>query len=83
MPIKGGALLLESLMEHQSWTAVVIYWIFSAAVSGMPEPASRDKAWYLWLYRFCHTIAGNLSTVLGRRIPGLKIPPFAVILPST
>src|SRR5207249_8663576 len=27
---------------------------------------------YLWLYRFLHTIAGNITTAFGSRIPGLK-----------
>ncbi|HEY2382500.1 MAG TPA: hypothetical protein VGK48_15095 [Terriglobia bacterium] len=59
--------MFESLMQHQIWVVVVIYWIFSAAVSAMPEPApcrawasrpepaSNGGAGYLWLYRFCHT----------------------------
>ena len=27
----------------------------------------------LWLYRFCHTTAGNLSTVVSSKISGLKV----------
>ncbi len=101
--------MIEFLIQHQFWAAVVIYWIFSAAVSAMPEPAayrpgasppepaayrpgasrpepsayrpgasppdpgSNGRPGYLWLYRFVHTIAGNITTVFGNRIPGLKI----------
>ncbi|MGH8095643.1 MAG: hypothetical protein ACREIF_19615, partial [Chthoniobacterales bacterium] len=71
-----------------------IYWIFSAAVSAMPEPApcrawasrpepaSNGSAGYLWLYRFCHTTAGNITTAFKNRIPGLKVllPPLIVPL---
>ena len=39
----------------------------------MPEPDGRGSAGYLWLYRFLHTTAGNVSTALGSRIPGFKI----------
>ena len=40
----------------------------------MPEPEGRGSAGYLWLYRFLHTTAGNVSTAaLGSRIPGFKI----------
>ena len=31
--------MIEFLLEHQFWAAVALYWIFSAAVSSMPEPA--------------------------------------------
>src|SRR5213593_573888 len=76
--------MFELLTEHQFWTAVVIYWIFSAAVSSMPDPASNGSSGYLWLYRFLHTIAGNITTAFseaaryragaarGSKIPGLK-----------
>src|SRR5213593_795582 len=64
--------MFELLSEHQFWTAVVIYWIFSAAVSSMPDPAGNGSSGYLWLYRFLHTIAGNITTAFGSKIPGLK-----------
>lgn len=54
--------MFEFVTQHQFWAAVVIYWIFSAAVSSMPEPASNGKAGYLWLYRFLHSVAGNVTT---------------------
>ena len=65
--------MIEFLLQHQFWVAVAIYWIFSAAVSSMPEPAPDGSAGYLWLYRFLHTTAGNITTALGTRIPGFKI----------
>ena len=70
--------MFEVMSEHQFWTAVVIYWIFSAAVSSMPDPASNGGSGYLWLYRFLHTIAGNITTAFGNKIPGLKT--FTVLL---
>jgi hypothetical protein len=64
--------MIQFILQHQFWAAVAVYWIFSAAVSSMPEPAG-DAAGYLWLYRFLHTMAGNITTALGSRIPGFKI----------
>ena len=64
--------MFELLTEHQFWTALVIYWIFSAAVLSMPDPAGNGGSGYLWLYRFLHTIAGNITTAFGSKIPGLK-----------
>jgi hypothetical protein len=74
--------MFEFVAQHQFWAAVAIYWIFSAAVSSMPEPATNGSPGYLWLYRFLHTLAGNVTTAFGSRIPGaalvvlLTIPPF-------
>ena len=65
--------MFEFLVQHQFWAAVAAYWIFSAAVSAMPEPDAQSHPGYLWLYRFAHTIAGNITTVFGSRIPGLKV----------
>ena len=64
--------MINFLLQHQFWTAVAIYWIFSAAVSSLPEPAANAQAGYFWLYRFLHSIAGNITTAFGNRIPGLK-----------
>jgi len=75
--------MFEFLMQHQFWAAVAFYWMFSAAVSAMPEPEpdAKGRPGYLWLYRFLHTTAGNITTVFGSRIPGLKTPPFLLLVP--
>jgi hypothetical protein len=73
--------MIEFLLQHQFWVAVGIYWIFSAAVSSMPEPEAGGSRAYLWLYRFLHTTAGNLTTALGARIPGLKIVGLLLLAP--
>jgi type II secretory pathway pseudopilin PulG len=79
--------MIEFLVQHQFWAAVAAYWIFSAAVSAMPEPGPSGSPGYLWLYRFLHTTAGNITTALGSRIPGLKTIPclllVAVVLSTT
>ena len=65
--------MFEFMLQHRFWGALGIYWIFSAAVSAMPEPVNGSGAGYRWLYRFLHTTAGNITTAFGNRIPGLKI----------
>jgi hypothetical protein len=65
--------MIQFILQHQFWAAVAMYWIFSAAVSSLPEPNAEGGAGYLWLYRFLHTTAGNITTALGNRIPGFKI----------
>ena len=62
--------MFEFILQHQFWAAVGAYWVFSAAVSALPKP--DGSAFYLWLYQCMHTIAGNITTVFGGKIPGLK-----------
>ncbi len=58
--------MFEFVVQHQLWTAVAIYWVYSAAVSSMPDPRQWQSG-LSWLYRFCHTVAGNITTAfLGR-----------------
>src|SRR5438552_12537794 len=76
--------MFEFVSEHQFWAAVAIYWIFSAAVSSIikaspwrarasrPDPRTVGSAGYLWLYRFLHSIAGNVTTAFAGKIPGLN-----------
>ena len=73
--------MLQFVMQHEFWTAVVIYWIFSAAVSSMPDPDSTGNPGYRWLFRFLHTLAGNITTAFGNRIPGLKTLVFLLVIP--
>ena len=41
--------MFEFLIQHQFWAAVITYWVFSAAVSAMPEPGGNGSPGYLWL----------------------------------
>ena len=69
--------MINFLLQHQFWVTVVLYWIFSAAISALPEPKPNGSPGYLWLYRFLHTTAGNLTTAFDR-LPGMK--PFILLL---
>lgn len=63
--------LFNFLYLHSFWSAIAAYWIFSSAVSAMPAPMPNGNPGYTWLYQFLHTIAGNLTTAFGSKIPGL------------
>ena len=85
--------LFQFLTQHQFWSAVVLYWIYSAAVSAMPEPAAcrpwasrpdpaaNKNPGYTWLYLFLHTLAGNLSTAFSGKIPGIKTLVLMLVIP--
>jgi hypothetical protein len=73
--------MFDFITQHQFGAAVAIYWIFSAAVSSLPEPGPKNSPGYLWLFRFAHTVAGNITTAFGSRIPGLRILGLVLIAP--
>ena len=85
--------MCEFVSKHQFSAAVVIYWMFSAAVSSMPEPAANGSPAYLWFYRFLHSIAGNITTAFseaaryragvspGSKIPGVKTITTMLLIP--
>ena len=54
--------MLQFIAQHQFVITAAIFWILSAAVSALPKPAPTGSPAYRWLYRFSHTIAGNLTT---------------------
>jgi len=61
--------------------AVALYWAFSAAVSALPDPASGNSPGYQWLFRFLHTLAGNITTALNGKAGNLKaLAPVLVLL---
>src|SRR6266567_2289992 len=86
----GRKSMFEFILQHQFWAAVGVYWVFSAAVSALPKP--NGNAFYLWLYQFMHTVAGNITTVFpeaarfracasrGGKIPGLKTLAASLLL---
>jgi hypothetical protein len=75
--------MITFAMQHQFWAGVILYWIFSAAVSAMPEAKPDGAPGYLWLFRFLHSVAGNITTVFGGKIPGLKTLALILLIPLT
>ena len=49
--------------------ALILFYVFSAIVSGMPEPtADKSNTVYVWAYHTLHTLAGDLSRYIGSRV---------------
>jgi len=48
----------------------------------MPDPGSNGSSGYLWLFRFLHSVAGNITTAFGSKIPGMKILAPLFIIPA-
>src|SRR5207247_4448558 len=82
--------MFEFVTQHEYWAAVAIYWIFSAAVSSMPDPSSNGSPGYLFVYRSLHTLAVNITTAIREAAryracasPGGKIRGAALVLVLT
>lgn len=63
--------MLNFLSHHRTIDLLFAYWLISAAVSSMPEPAQNGNPFYFWFYRFIHTFVGNITTAFGDRIKAL------------
>lgn len=61
--------LFDILYNHSTIIGVVAYWLFSALVSAMAPPTETSGP-YLYWFKALHTIAGNLTTAWGSKIPG-------------
>lgn len=46
---------------------IAAYFVFSAVVSGMPEPAPNSGKAYVWAYHSLAVISGDLSSLIGSR----------------
>jgi hypothetical protein len=73
--------MLAFVIQHQFWVAVVLSWIFSAAVSSMPDPGPDASPVYAWLFRFLHTIAGNITTAFANKFSGTKMLILLITIP--
>ena len=56
-------------MHFTDTQILLLYFGFSALVSTMPEPSGNSGLLYCWAYHFLHVLAGDLSHVVGSRIP--------------
>ncbi|MGH9535477.1 MAG: hypothetical protein ACRD2E_11535 [Terriglobales bacterium] len=53
-------------MNHYE-IALIGYFVFSAIVSGMPEPDEKSGTGYLWAYRTLHVLSGDFSQWIASR----------------
>ena len=58
----------QFLAQPLVWKILAGYWVFNAAVTALPQPNGSKP--YQFLYRFAHTLAGNLD----KAASALKVP---------
>ena len=51
--------------------SLIIFWVFSAAVSSMPNPKEGEQGFYAWLYRFTHELLQFAAGAINR-IPAVR-----------
>jgi len=56
-------------MHITATQAILGYFVFSAIVSGLPDPDATSGVAYRWAYSSLHVLAGDLSQLIGSRIP--------------
>ena len=49
------------ITQHPTISAVIGYYVVSAAIGAMPAPQAGDSRWYLFLFKFLNTLGGNLT----------------------
>jgi hypothetical protein len=51
---------------------MVLYAVFSAAISPLPEPTQASNPFYRWFYGFMHGLSLNLDKVAASIKPPIK-----------
>jgi hypothetical protein len=61
IPVTAPAIdLTPTGMTKDVWFWIFVGWyIFSALVTGMPEPTQESSPWYIWAYRSFHILAAS------------------------
>ena len=80
-PLAPGASQISDLIpnSHNPWFYIFIAWyVFSALVTGMPEPTVDSSPWYIWAYRSFHILAASGTSFFQNKIywpTGMQKPP--------
>jgi hypothetical protein len=71
---------MVNLSAHPYAETAAVFWVFSAAISSMPDPVATSGGFYRWLYAFTHTLSGDLSAYLQKTQPSLLPPTQPLIV---
>lgn len=63
----------ETYVRHHGYLELLIVWyLFSNAVSSLPVPKPEGNPFYLWAFTFLHGIAGNIGTLMKELRPAAQ-----------
>lgn len=62
--------ITEFLGNPLLWKIIAAYWLFNALASSLPAP--NGGKFYQFVFRFVHTLAGNMDRAAARfNVPGV------------
>jgi hypothetical protein len=62
---------------------IALYWVFSAFVSGMPQPGPTASTAYVWAYTSLHALAANIDKLAAQKgIPGATVTTSSATITS-
>ena len=56
-----------AFIQSHGADALILFYVFSAFVSSMPDPPPTASVAYVWLYGALHALSGDLSQYIGSR----------------
>lgn len=59
--------IMDWLGKHSITDTLVLFWIFSAIVNALPEPADGSHGIYKFIYTFVTAVAGHLHDAINQR----------------
>ncbi len=62
--------MFNLIQDPHFWLLVGLYWIFNAAVGSLATPGDDSSPGYRFAYKFLHTLAGNVTSAFGSKMPG-------------
>lgn len=56
------------LQAHPTTSALVSYYVLSAAIGSLPAPGGASGLFYQWFFKFSNTLAGNLTRAFSAKL---------------
>lgn len=65
--------IAEFLANPLLWKVIAGYWLFNALVTALPQADAQSNKAYQFVYRFMHTLAGNVDRAAQKfSVPGAQ-----------
>lgn len=61
--------MLHLIHTHPVYVLLAAYFLFSNVVGAMEAPTEKNGAAYRYIYRFGHSLAGNMKYALKAKFP--------------
>ncbi|MGH8863084.1 MAG: hypothetical protein ACREVZ_00305 [Burkholderiales bacterium] len=61
--------LWNLIQAYPTISALVGYYVLSAAIGSLPAPQPTAGLFYQWFFKFSNTLAGNLTRAFSSKLP--------------